>query len=115
MPCKKASSFGRRHDAPRATASAQCPSCGETGTEDEAASFLAGRTGYWCVPVAEGEEPVEIAVSDLVLPATETELGWPVLSDLELDVCVSESGTPGLRLPRRLLHQDDAGDGVSFR
>jgi hypothetical protein len=45
--------------------------------------------------VAEGEEHVDDALPNDGLTEDDAE-GWPLLSDLELDVCVSESGVPGV-------------------
>ena len=43
--------------------------------------------------MAEGEEPLDDALLDEGV--TDDAEGWPVLSDLDLDVCVSESVVPG--------------------
>jgi hypothetical protein len=50
--------------------------------------------------VAEGEEPLEAGLEDEAPAGAGTEVdGWPVLSELELDVCVSESTVPGVKDP----------------
>jgi hypothetical protein len=55
--------------------------------------------GYWYGPVAEGEEPVQAGISNDDAGAETADVeGWPVLSDLELDVCVSDSTIPGVTI-----------------
>lgn len=48
--------------------------------------------------MAEGEEPADVTVSDT--PAADADdddadQDWPLLTQLDLDVCVSDSGVPG--------------------
>jgi hypothetical protein len=52
-------------------------------------------------PVAAGEERVDAGVEEEPPAGAEgAEVdGWPVLSELELDVCLSESTVPGVRRP----------------
>ena len=49
--------------------------------------------------MAEGEGPVEAGREEANASADQEVDGWPVLSDLELDVCLSESTLPGVNLP----------------
>ena len=54
---------------------------------------------YFRDPVTAGEEQVDAALEDEASPGAGTEVdGWPVLSDLELEVCVSESTVPGVKV-----------------
>jgi hypothetical protein len=67
---------------------------------------LAGRfdltlARYTPRPVAKGEESSEAGAPEADVDPDANPLvdGWPVLSDLELDVCLSDSTVPGVTLP----------------
>jgi hypothetical protein len=53
-------------------------------------------------PVAQGDEPVEASASDEVPPDVGTDdTGWPVLSELDLEVCLTDTAVPGAAPPSR--------------
>ena len=50
--------------------------------------------------MAEGEDARDVTVTDTALTdedAQDDDAAWPVLSELDLQVCLTDSGIPGLR------------------
>ena len=54
--------------------------------------FAEAQRWYAKDPVAQGDEQVEAPVSDEVPSGPEA--GWPVLSDLDLEVCAADTAIP---------------------